>query len=393
MPDAATDKRAELLATIEYRRACIEAYVREKTPASGRLSTISIVSSAIAAALTAGPALGGERFTAAAQDGLSLEKASTVWRLLCFAALVVSVTAAIAANLAKANDLTSRIASAEAAGAMLHGVHTRLRFAGLSLEDAAQEYRDIVTGIPFVPELPTSDREGAGQVTRTGSRGPRLGQVLVITAAALAAALLVVILVGFLIGDGQATDSGPAAPTTAAAPSTVAPPSSDGSADPSPSPTPEVGPVGVFAGGADGLNATLAIVVEGEQASAYLCDGVELEAWLSGPVIDGRIDLTSPGGATLSGTVGDRVVSGEVVVDGRSTAFRADLASEPAGVYEADIQVNGEPARVGWAVLSTGEQAGVVNRGGVRTRAPLLDTEALVFEYQGEMHEAERRGG
>src|SRR3712207_2633743 len=154
VPDAAADERAELLLTIEHRRDAIEAYVREKPPASGRLSTISIVSSAIAAALTAGPALGGERFTASVQDGLDLDRAPTVWRVLCFAALAVSVTAAIAANLARANDLTSRIAAAEAAGAMLHGLHTRLRFAGLSLEDAVQEYRDIVAGIPFVPELP-----------------------------------------------------------------------------------------------------------------------------------------------------------------------------------------------------------------------------------------------
>ena len=72
MTDAAVDERADLLATIEYRRACVDAYVREKTPACGRLSTISIVSSAIAAALPAGPALGGQGFTVAVQDGLGL---------------------------------------------------------------------------------------------------------------------------------------------------------------------------------------------------------------------------------------------------------------------------------------------------------------------------------
>src|SRR3712207_3710350 len=104
VPDAAADERAELLLTIERRREAIDAYVREKTPASGRLSTISIVSSAIAAALTAGPALGGEGFTDRVQDGLDVEAGPPAWQVLCLAALVVSVIAAISANLAKAND-------------------------------------------------------------------------------------------------------------------------------------------------------------------------------------------------------------------------------------------------------------------------------------------------
>ena len=67
----AGDTRAGLLQAIKVRRGAVEAYVREKEPVSTRLLTISIVSSAMAAALTAGPAFGGESFAETLKTGLS----------------------------------------------------------------------------------------------------------------------------------------------------------------------------------------------------------------------------------------------------------------------------------------------------------------------------------
>jgi hypothetical protein len=86
--EVAGDTRAGLLQAIKDRRRTIEAYVREKEPVSTRLLTISIVSSAMAAALTAGPAFGGEKFAETVTTGLSLERPSRVWGILCFGAVV-----------------------------------------------------------------------------------------------------------------------------------------------------------------------------------------------------------------------------------------------------------------------------------------------------------------
>jgi hypothetical protein len=59
MAENDTSSREGLLNTIRILEERIASYVKEKRPASTRLSTISIVSSCIAAALTIGPAAGG----------------------------------------------------------------------------------------------------------------------------------------------------------------------------------------------------------------------------------------------------------------------------------------------------------------------------------------------
>jgi hypothetical protein len=392
VPDAAGSQRAQLLKTIEDRRACIDAYLQEEAPRSKRLTNITIVSGALAAALTAGPAFGGAPFTEDVQQGLSLEEPQTVWRGLCFAALAVSLAAVISTNLSRARDLPAHIAGAEAADAMLHRLQTRLNTsdpsaaeAAREVEEAAKEYGDIVAGIPFVRDL--QYRRGARQ-----RPAPAHGRPLVTPLAAVAAAgtlVLLATLVGYGIGLGRTPSEELAGDATSAAtPGATAPESP--SAGPSPTPVEEE--AGVFAGKADALGATLAIVVDGDLASAYLCDGRQLEAWLDGKVVEGAIDMTSPGGARLTGTVTEEVVSGEVEVGRLSTSFRADRAGEPAGVYEANIEVNGAPARIGWAVLPNGEQVGIVNREGVKTEAPTLNTERLVFTYQGAEYPAIRKG-
>ncbi|MGY1679346.1 hypothetical protein [Geodermatophilus sp. SYSU D01176] len=197
----ATDTRAGLIDTIRDRRRAIEAYVHEKEPASTRLSTISIISSSMAAALTLGPAAGGPTFAERVQGGLDLGQSSTVWRVLCLGAVVVSVTAAVSANLNKAQDLRSRIGAAEAAGVMLDGLRTRLEFGRLSVQDAAQQYQDILASIPFVHE--PSAAAAPDQGADGGASGRRRETVSAWTfavVAILAGLLLVATLVGYLLG-------------------------------------------------------------------------------------------------------------------------------------------------------------------------------------------------
>jgi hypothetical protein len=388
--DHAEGARARLLETIGNRRDCIVDYIRAKSPASTRLSTISIVSSAVAAALTAGPAFGGSTFAETVQSGLDLRQSEVVWRLLCFGALAVSVTAAISANLSKAHDLTSRIAAAEAAGATLHGLATRLEFGRLSVEDAAQEYRDIVAGIPFVPDMGRSTSGRSERGRRTSGVRDRLGVVSSLAAAvALAVLLLVVTLVGYGVGlAGPSAADGGTSSVPAATPS--AGPAEPSSPVPTPSPTP-VATIGVFAGkDSGGGPATVAVVVSDGAAKAYVCDGEDLEAWLNGPVGADELDLRSESGARLTGEIAGDVVSVRFERPGLFIDFRATRSKAPAGVYQAKIQENGQDVVFGWAVLPDGSQVGIENNRGSRSRAPQLNTGESTFFWKDKERTASR---
>jgi hypothetical protein len=95
--------------------------VRVLEPRGVRLTNLSILCSAIVTALTAGPALGGAQFTESSARLFNITDDSLVWRLLCFAAMVLSLVAAIATNLYKSHDIATRLAKAEACSAALEG--------------------------------------------------------------------------------------------------------------------------------------------------------------------------------------------------------------------------------------------------------------------------------
>ncbi|MGY1609984.1 hypothetical protein [Geodermatophilus sp. SYSU D00700] len=382
-PTATPDPRAGLLSMIEARRASTEAYVREKTPVSNRLSTINIVSSAVVAALTAGPALGGTGFAETVQRGLSLDTSAVVWGVLCLGALVVSVTAAVSANLEKSSDLQARIGAAQAAAAMLAGLQARLQYGRLAVEEATEEYRDVLAGISFVPEADAGAAPGTAPAGRRERRVAwQLGVVVV------AALLLGVTFVGYVRGavaTAPGGDGASAAPTASAAPAPTAAPTS----------SPE-GPAaqGVFGGRVEEGPAVVAILVGVDEVIAYVCDGRQFEAWLQGSLADGRLELTGRDGAVLTGAVGDGAVSGRLRTAALDTPFTATVAAAPAGVYEARIQVDGTEARVGWAVLPDEQQVGLVTvapgTDPSRRGAPPLDLTDLTFVFGGTEHRAER---
>jgi hypothetical protein len=373
---------AGLSGDIQSHCDAIDAYSGKTERRSKRLSTISIVSSAIAAALAAGPAFGGRTFAETVQQGLELDDPSTVWRWLCFGAVVVSVTAGITTELLSKGNLAGHLAAAQEAKALLLRLERRLRRRELTPSAAVTEFEDIVDGIKFVPVVATgAPSSGHGVAPRAApvSRGPVMATVLAATVALFSALLLVAALVGY--GMGLAQEPGPdPIPGTTAVPTTEPPRSSP----------PDLADAEVFAGRTDGETATLAMVIGAEKAAAYVCDGADFEAWLSGDVDDGRMELTGAGGATLTGMIEEGLVSGDLATGRVTTRFVATAADEPAGVYRADIQVNGQNAVIGWAVLSEDVQVGIANIGGLRTGAPTLDLTDLSFTLNGAEHTAER---
>jgi len=155
---------AQLVRRIKARRRMVDDYLRAARPRADRLTWVCIVSSALAAALTAGPAIGGARFTGEVVDVLDVSGgAPAVWRPLCLLAMVVSIIAAISANLAKARNAESRIVSAEACNAELEGLLTLVEFHQLPLDEAVKLYQQYVTRIPFVPDAQRTARRGGSR--------------------------------------------------------------------------------------------------------------------------------------------------------------------------------------------------------------------------------------
>src|SRR5687767_293729 len=78
-----SELRRDLLMRIEARRAAVQVFLRENRPRIRRRANATIVLSSLAAAFTAGPALGGETFADSVQRSLGLVTNSIVWQLLC----------------------------------------------------------------------------------------------------------------------------------------------------------------------------------------------------------------------------------------------------------------------------------------------------------------------
>ena len=150
--------RQDLLARIDARRASVQAFLRGHRPRIRRRANITIVLSSLAAVFTAGPAIGGEPFAESVQNTLGLASDSTVWRVLCLLAMLVSVSAAVLSNIAKSQDDVARLSTAEAANAELEGLSTLLQFGHLSVDDAVKLYQQYSVKIPFVEDQPVGGR-------------------------------------------------------------------------------------------------------------------------------------------------------------------------------------------------------------------------------------------
>ena len=145
-------RRQDLLWRIDRRRAAVQAFLRDNRPRTRRRATITVVLSSLAAVFTAGPAFGGQSFADSVQAIFGLTSDTTVWRVLCLLALLVSVGAAVLTNLGKADDDVARLSSAEAANTELEGLSGLLQFGQLTVEDGAKLYQQYSVKIPFVDE-------------------------------------------------------------------------------------------------------------------------------------------------------------------------------------------------------------------------------------------------
>jgi len=144
------DDEQRLLRKIEDERAHIEQFLAVARPRCARLTAITIVSSALAAALTAGPALGGQTFTTWAGHVFGIKTAVGVWQPLCLIVMLVSITAAISVNLNQSSKTESRITSAEVCNTELACLQTLIEFHQLPLDEALKLYQQHLSRVPFL---------------------------------------------------------------------------------------------------------------------------------------------------------------------------------------------------------------------------------------------------
>jgi hypothetical protein len=150
--------------------------------------------------------------------------------------------------------------------------------------------------------------------------------------------------------------------------------SPDVSPEPEESPEPEADPEPVtYVGYVDGGGASVAIIVTGDEAVAYLCDGATVEAWLNGSARDGVLDLSGDGGS-LTGSYDSGQAAGQAATEGRYFDFTIEAVAPPEGLYRfADTVVGGAEVQGGWIVLPDGTQVGLLTVDGQTGPAPALD--------------------
>ncbi|WP_246018498.1 hypothetical protein [Arthrobacter crusticola] len=146
------EARQKLIANIEQRQSAVRLFLRHERPRRNRLVMTSVLGSALAAGLTAGPALGGTKFAAGVQEALTLEQSSIVWQVLCLAAMLMSVAAAISTSLSNSHAVSTKVTAAEVCNAQLDGLKTALDLGRMSLEDAIELYQQYTIQVAFVDD-------------------------------------------------------------------------------------------------------------------------------------------------------------------------------------------------------------------------------------------------
>ena len=137
-----------LLQRIREKRADVDRFLAATQPRKRRLLNTTIVGGTLAAALTAGPAVGGASFTAWLTQTLSLR--SPAWRLLCAAASVSSVLATVATQLLKTNNIEEHVAQAQSCRAKLEVLDVAITLGQLDTAQATGEFLRCLEAASFL---------------------------------------------------------------------------------------------------------------------------------------------------------------------------------------------------------------------------------------------------
>lgn len=138
----------DLIDAIRRKQVRVETFLSAALPRKRRLLNITIVGGALAAALTAAPAVGGQSFTAWLTKTFGL--ASPSWQLLCLAASVSSILATVSTQLLKSNNLEENVGRAQRCRAKLEVLEVGLASGQLNMAQATTEYMRCVEESAFL---------------------------------------------------------------------------------------------------------------------------------------------------------------------------------------------------------------------------------------------------
>ncbi|QSB12945.1 hypothetical protein JQS43_14845 [Natronosporangium hydrolyticum] len=192
--------------------------------------------------------------------------------------------------------------------------------------------------------------------------------------------------------------AGGAAEQTPATPDATGEATPDGTPEPDPSADPGAGVVDeeeavTYVGWTDDDEATVAIIVEGDEATAYVCDGDAVEVWLRGDASDGALNLTADDGDVLTGGYDQDQAEGETTAAGFDYDFTIERVDAPEGLYQVAATISGAEVDGGWIVLPDGTQVGLLTVDGVTQPAPALDPGTGQVTIDGRLVVAGRLGG
>jgi hypothetical protein len=113
-----------------------------------RLLNPAIPAGELATALTASPALGGLSFSDWLDDTFGLS--SPAWQILCAAAAISALAAAVATQILKSNNVDERVARAENVKARLEILNVGRMTGQLTPQQVATEYAACVKDASFI---------------------------------------------------------------------------------------------------------------------------------------------------------------------------------------------------------------------------------------------------
>jgi len=138
----------DLVGAIRRKQVRVEAFLSAALPRKRRLLNVTIVGGALAAALTAAPAIGGQSFTVWLTKTFGL--ASPSWQLLCLAASVSSIMATVSTQLLKSHNLEENVGRAQRCRAKLEVLEVGLASGQLDPAQATTEYMRCVEESAFL---------------------------------------------------------------------------------------------------------------------------------------------------------------------------------------------------------------------------------------------------
>lgn len=137
-----------LVPRIRAKRDDVQAYLRATRARRHRLVQTTIIAGAVAATLTAVPALGGEPLADWMTEAFALPAPS--WRFLCAVAALCSFAATVATQMLKSHNYEERIVAAQGAQATLELLEIGIETGHVDGREATDQYAQTVKSTAFI---------------------------------------------------------------------------------------------------------------------------------------------------------------------------------------------------------------------------------------------------